>query len=58
MNQKEYDLIAATVYDQLYNANWNEERKTGIKIFVDALADRLEIYASFDRKKFLKACGL
>lgn len=60
MTRKDFELIARVFNDQLHNAHWDEILKTEIsvlslQIVVDALSTT---NASFDRERFLTACGV
>ena len=65
MNQKEYELIGAVFKGHLHSADTHtlkqhrEIERYALEGAIKTMADALEAeYKSFDRIKFLEACGL
>lgn len=59
MTKKDYELIARAFHDQIHNAHWDGQLRSGIAIMADAMATFLGADSpKFDTEKFLRACGL
>ena len=58
MNQQEYELIASTIAITYRAKHYSPVQQRGIKALALDLAYRLQIYPSFDRAKFIKACNI
>lgn len=59
MNQKEYELIAGVARTLKFTHSNNYAYQKVLDHYAECLADALEReYKTFDRAKFLKACGI